>query len=310
MASQPSVEETLSLRHGFRCVPENGVNVEEVLLVVGDGRDWGLATGSRGLFKTLSLGEYEEVGGKALYNLCIKVSNIRSLGEYEGVGGKALYNLCIKLFPSSSPLLHFVLFPHPSFLQPGKDGGPKQRSSFTSSDSGRTKPGLALKRTGSNTNQYGLYGKTRAEEDAKLFLREKEHLERERDGIRTTLLTLRQERREVKERFKTASEEQKGSLSERVSQLEETCRGKESERVNLELRLTQVKDNLKKSLAGGALGAPGESKPSSKVYSRPYYSESIPVSCVSAVRVKHPVYSTSKRTVMQKAKEWESKKCT
>nr|XP_046180516.1 actin filament-associated protein 1-like 1 isoform X1 [Oncorhynchus gorbuscha] len=194
--------------------------------------------------------------------------------------------------------------------QPGEDGGSKQRSSFTSSDSDRTKPGLALKRTGSNTNQYGLYGKTRAEEDAKLFLREKEHLERERDGIRTTLLTLRQERREVKERFKTATEEQKGSLSERVSQLEETCRGKESERVDLELRLTQVKDNLKKSLAGGALGAPGESKPSSKVYSRPYYSESIPVSCVSAVRVKHPVYSTSKRTVMQKAKEWESKKCT
>ncbi|XP_071267734.1 actin filament-associated protein 1-like 1 isoform X2 [Salvelinus alpinus] len=194
--------------------------------------------------------------------------------------------------------------------QPGEDGGPKQRFSSTSSDSGRTKPGLALKHAGSNANQYGLYGKTRAEEDAKLFLREKEHLEREREGIRTTLLTLRQERREVKERFKTATEEQKGSLSERVSQLEETCRGKESERVDLELRLTQVKDNLKKSLAGGALGAPGESKPSSKVYSRPYYSESKAVSCVSAARMKPPVYSTSKRTVMQKAKEWESKKCT
>uniref|UniRef100_A0A674E0R2 Actin filament-associated protein 1-like 1 n=1 Tax=Salmo trutta TaxID=8032 RepID=A0A674E0R2_SALTR len=151
-------------------------------------------------------------------------------------------------------------------------------------------------------NQYGLYGKTRAEEDAKLYLREKEHLERERDDIRNTLLTLRQERREAKERFKTATEEQKGSVSERVSQLEEACRGKESERVDLELRLTQVKDNLKKSLAGGALGAPGKSKPSSKVYSRPYYSESIPVSCVSVARMKPPVYSTSKRTVMQKAK--------
>ncbi|KAK6298079.1 hypothetical protein J4Q44_G00311340 [Coregonus suidteri] len=185
--------------------------------------------------------------------------------------------------------------------------GPERRSSFSASDSGRTKPGLALKR---NTNQYGLYGKTRAEEDAKLYLREKEQLERERDGIRNTLLTLRQERREVKERLKTATEEQRGSLSERVSQLEEACRGKESERVDLELRLTQAKDNLKKSLAGGALGAPGESKPSSKVFSCPYYSESIPVSCVSAARKKPPVYSSSKRTVMQKAKEWESKKCT
>ena len=36
MASQPSAEETLSLRHGFRCVPENGVKVEDVMLAVGE----------------------------------------------------------------------------------------------------------------------------------------------------------------------------------------------------------------------------------------------------------------------------------
>ena len=29
-------------------------------------------------FNTLGLGEFEVVGGKALYNLCIKVRNIRS----------------------------------------------------------------------------------------------------------------------------------------------------------------------------------------------------------------------------------------
>jgi hypothetical protein len=34
MASQPSAEEMLSIRHGFRCVPENRVKVEEVLLTV------------------------------------------------------------------------------------------------------------------------------------------------------------------------------------------------------------------------------------------------------------------------------------
>lgn len=33
---------------------------------------------------------------------------------------------------------------------------------------------------------------------------------------------------------------------------------KEGERVDLELKLTQVKENLKKSLAGGELGAPTE----------------------------------------------------
>lgn len=56
------------------------------------------------------------------------------------------------------------------------------------------------------------------------------------------------------------------SLNKRVSQLEDTCRTKEAERVDLELRLTQVTENLKKSLAGGALGAPVEAKPPLKVY--------------------------------------------
>lgn len=54
-------------------------------------------------------------------------------------------------------------------------------------------------------------------------------------------------------------------LEEHVAVLEESCRVKESERVDLELKLTQVKENLKKSLAGGALGAPSESKPTNKV---------------------------------------------
>lgn len=63
------------------------------------------------------------------------------------------------------------------------------------------------------------------------------------------------------------AERRKSSLSKRVSQLEDACRAKEAERVDLELRLTQVQENLKKSLAGGALGAPVEAKPPVKVYS-------------------------------------------
>lgn len=55
-------------------------------------------------------------------------------------------------------------------------------------------------------------------------------------------------------------------LNKRLSQLEEACRGKEAERVDLELRLTQVKDNIKKSQAGGALGAPVEALPPVKVF--------------------------------------------
>ncbi|XP_059202631.1 actin filament-associated protein 1-like 1 isoform X2 [Centropristis striata] len=187
----------------------------------------------------------------------------------------------------------------------------KRRSSFSSSDSDRTKPLVSLKRTGSNANQYGKYGKTRAEEDAKRYLKEKEDLERERDGIRNALVTLRKEKRELKEELKTASERRKSSLNKRVSQLEDACRAKEAERVDLELRLTQVNENLKKSLAGGALGAPVETKPPAKASikkTQNIYSDSLPVNCASEMRRRPPSVYASTGTVMQKAKEWESKK--
>ena len=56
-----------------------------------------------------------------------------------------------------------------------------------------------------DSNQYGRYGKTRAEEDAKRYLREKEEMETEKEGIRTALVALRQERRDVKEELKMAT---------------------------------------------------------------------------------------------------------
>lgn len=56
-----------------------------------------------------------------------------------------------------------------------------------------------------DANQYGKYGKTRAEEDAKRYLRDKEELESEKNGIRNALVILRQEKRELKEELKTAS---------------------------------------------------------------------------------------------------------
>lgn len=40
-------------------------------------------------------------------------------------------------------------------------------------------------------------------------------------------------------------------LEEKLKKLEEECKLKESERVTLELELTEVKENLKKALAGG-----------------------------------------------------------
>lgn len=41
------------------------------------------------------------------------------------------------------------------------------------------------------------------------------------------------------------------SLSERLKKVEEDCRLKEEERVNLELEMTEVKESLKKALSGG-----------------------------------------------------------
>lgn len=41
------------------------------------------------------------------------------------------------------------------------------------------------------------------------------------------------------------------SLSERLKKVEDECRLKEEERVNLELEMTEVKESLKKALNGG-----------------------------------------------------------
>lgn len=55
-------------------------------------------------------------------------------------------------------------------------------------------------------------------------------------------------------------------LEHRVAALEEQCKANEARRVDLELKLTEVKDRLKQSLAGGpALGLTVTSKAENKV---------------------------------------------
>uniref|UniRef100_A0AAR2IP79 Actin filament-associated protein 1-like 1 n=1 Tax=Pygocentrus nattereri TaxID=42514 RepID=A0AAR2IP79_PYGNA len=191
--------------------------------------------------------------------------------------------------------------------QPKSGASVKRHSSFSSADTPKVNPQVSVKRHGSSVNQYGKYGKTRAEEDARRYLNEKEQLEKEKEEIRKALLSLRKEKREVKEELKGKD------LEKHVADLEESCRGKEAERVDLELRLTEVKENLKKSLAGGVLGTPTEKKTTNKVLQpeNPYDETSLPVNCASEMR-KRPssIYASNKGNVMQKAKEWESKKGT
>ncbi|MFT7796230.1 actin filament-associated protein 1-like 1 isoform X2 [Arapaima gigas] len=199
-------------------------------------------------------------------------------------------------------------------IQPGAERGQKPGSHGK-----HVTQRFGMKATGKDqtcrTNHYGRYGKTRAEEDARRYLREKEELEQAREGIRSALLSLRKEKREVREGLKSVSGEQVKLLEQRLSQLEESCREKEGERVDLELRLTEVKENLKKSLAGGMLGAPQESNLTSKVQLGKKHSRSSEASLTAICNTevcKTPLsmYTPNHGNVMQKAKEWESKKGT
>ncbi|XP_069052094.1 actin filament-associated protein 1-like 1 isoform X2 [Lepisosteus oculatus] len=190
----------------------------------------------------------------------------------------------------------------------------KRHASLSSKDAQKIDPQGKIKRHDSNANQF-KYGKTRAQEDARRFLSEKEKLEKEREGIRGELLALRREKRELKEELKTATGKRAAALEQKVALLEERCRAKEGERVDLELRLTEVKESLKKSLAGGSLGAPGDSRTDSRGQGSTAESNStehpMPVNCASEMRKRPPsIYASGSGNVMQKAKEWESKKGT
>ncbi|KAK0145405.1 Actin filament-associated protein 1-like 1 [Merluccius polli] len=188
-----------------------------------------------------------------------------------------------------------------------KPGQVRRHASFSSRGSDRTEQQAAVKRHASNVNQYGRYGKTRAEEDARRYLREKEQLEKEKELLKRTLVSIRKERREVKEQLRSGTTPRG---EQRLAQLEVVCKEREEERVELELRLTEVKENLKKSLAGGALGPPTDTRISIKAQGRKVekvYSETVPVNSASELRKRPPSYASSRGTVMQKAKEWESK---
>ncbi|KFR11649.1 Actin filament-associated protein 1-like 1, partial [Opisthocomus hoazin] len=149
-----------------------------------------------------------------------------------------------------------LLSPPQAEEEPGRPSGAqvKRHASSCSEKSRRVDPQVKVKRHASNANQY-RYGKNRAEEDARRFLTEKEKLEKEKALIRTELVLLRKEKRELAEAMKGSTGSKLQDLEQQVVVLEEQCRQKEERRVDLELKLTEVKERLKQSLAGGpALG--------------------------------------------------------
>uniref|UniRef100_A0A8B9FAQ6 Actin filament-associated protein 1 n=1 Tax=Amazona collaria TaxID=241587 RepID=A0A8B9FAQ6_9PSIT len=184
----------------------------------------------------------------------------------------------------------------------------KRHASSCSEKSRRVDPQVKVKRHASNANQY-RYGKNRAEEDARRFLTEKEKLEKEKASIRSELVLLRKEKRELREAMKGSTGTKLQELEQRVAVLEEQCRQKEEGRVDLELKLTEVKERLKQSLAGGpALGLAVTSKEDTNKPNGSTPEHLVPVNCAAELRKRSPsILPANKGNVLRKAKEWEKK---
>ncbi|XP_016367551.1 actin filament-associated protein 1-like 2 isoform X2 [Sinocyclocheilus rhinocerous] len=170
-------------------------------------------------------------------------------------------------------------------------------------------------------------GKNRTEADVRRYTDERDRLEREREEVKNTLATLRKDRREVKEELSSCQDPtQQASLEARLKQMEETCREAERRRVEVELSLMEVKENLRKVEAGPfTLGTTVDSSlletstPKIAPVSSPAPNTPIsntnngdsPINSATALKNRPlSIMASSKGKVLQKAKEWEKKSTT
>ncbi|XP_047464894.1 actin filament-associated protein 1-like 2 isoform X2 [Mugil cephalus] len=187
-------------------------------------------------------------------------------------------------------------------------------------------------------------GKNRTEADMRRYTDERDRLEREREEVRSSLASLKKERREAKEELGACQDPKlQASLEARLKQREEACREAEQRRVEVELRLVEVKESLKKVESGpftlgttldsslqdtptpkaAAIPPPqASSSPSSSSSSSASASASSSQPSNSSISADSPVNSASalkgrpssmvatKGKVLQKAKEWEKKSTT
>nr|XP_033805881.1 actin filament-associated protein 1 isoform X2 [Geotrypetes seraphini]XP_033805883.1 actin filament-associated protein 1 isoform X2 [Geotrypetes seraphini]XP_033805886.1 actin filament-associated protein 1 isoform X2 [Geotrypetes seraphini]XP_033805895.1 actin filament-associated protein 1 isoform X2 [Geotrypetes seraphini]XP_033805902.1 actin filament-associated protein 1 isoform X2 [Geotrypetes seraphini] len=194
----------------------------------------------------------------------------------------------------------------------------------------KTNSAINVKRTPSNTDQY-KYGKNRVEADAKLLQNKEEELLKKKEALRNRLAQLRKERRDLRAAIEVnTGRKAQVILEDKLKKLEEECKQKEGERVSLELELTEVKESLKKALAGGiTLGLAiepksGTSNPQSPVFKHRTMENSPVSSCdtsdtecsmpvnSAAILKRQPSAKTSpvRGHVLRKAKEWELKNGT
>ncbi|XP_052619386.1 actin filament-associated protein 1-like 2 isoform X4 [Peromyscus californicus insignis] len=161
-------------------------------------------------------------------------------------------------------------------------------------------------------------GKNRTEAEVKRYTEEKERLERKKEEIRGHLAQLRREKRGLKEALLRCTD--KGvlaNLEQKLKKVEEECRIEEGRRVDLELSIMEVKDNLKKAEAGPVtLGTTVDTthldnmspRPQPKAATPNPTPDSTPVNSASVLKNRPlSVMVTGKGTVLQKAKEWEKK---
>ncbi|XP_051968255.1 actin filament-associated protein 1-like isoform X2 [Xyrauchen texanus] len=190
---------------------------------------------------------------------------------------------------------------------------------------------LLVKRNNSSVDQY-KYGKNRVEADAKKLQLKEEELMKRKQEIRNRLIQLKKDRKDLRTAIENnTGKRSQASLTERLKKVEEECKLKEEERVNLELEMTEVKESLKKALNGGvSLGLTiepktGSSSPQSPVLMRRTVDNSpisscdtsdtetcsLPVNSASLLRRQTQQKASPVRGhVLRKAKEWEMKSGT
>ncbi|XP_043406868.1 actin filament-associated protein 1-like 2 isoform X1 [Chelonia mydas] len=159
-------------------------------------------------------------------------------------------------------------------------------------------------------------GKNRMEAEVKRYTEEKERLEKEKEEIRSQLTQLRKERRELKETLASCPDSSLvANVEQKLKEIDEECKKKESRRVDLELSIVEVKENLKKAESGPVtLGTAVDTthlenaSPKVKMASPASGTENSPVNSATALKNRPlSIMVTGKGTVLQKAKEWEKK---
>lgn len=186
----------------------------------------------------------------------------------------------------------------------------------------------------------GKLGKNRTEADMRRYIDERDRLEKQREEVRSSLANLKKERKETKEELTACQDpKQQAALEARLKQKEEACREAERRRVEVELRLVEVKESLKKVESGPfTLGTtldsslqdtptpkpatvpnPQTASPSSSASSASVQPPSAavdpatpasPVNSASALKGRPASIMGPKGNVLQKAKEWEKKNTT